>query len=94
MQIFFLAQNSGSPWKSLHNFFLKADICSNASGGAFAGGVDYPCATSKVAAGEFEECPLSEDIQVKEAEAIRAAILMLVVYMSGDVMGKTLKSDT
>ena len=40
--IFFLSQNTGSPWKSLNNVFLQADIASDASGRAFAGVVDFP----------------------------------------------------
>jgi len=90
MWIFFLSQNTGSPWKSFHNIFLQADISSDASGRAFAGVVDFPLGTTKVTAGEFEEHLLSEDIQVKEAEALRATIHMLVLDMPEDIRGKTL----
>ena len=42
MWIFFLSQNTGSPWKSFNNVFLQADMASDASGRAFAGVVDFP----------------------------------------------------
>ena len=54
MWIFFLSQNTGSPWKSFNNVFLEADIASDASGRAYAGVVDFPSGTTKITAGEFQ----------------------------------------
>ena len=36
MWIFFLSNNSVSPWKTFNNVFLQEDITSDASGRAFA----------------------------------------------------------
>ena len=81
MWIFFLSQNSGSLWKTYNNIFLQPDIMSDASGRAFAGVVDFPAGTSKITAGEFQEDLLGEDIQVKEAEALRAEALRATIHM-------------
>ena len=89
MWIFFLSHNSGSPWRTYNNVFLQADIASDASG-AFAGVVDFPAGSSKVTSGEFQEDLLREDIQVKEAEALRATIQMLVTELPTEIKGKTL----
>jgi hypothetical protein len=53
--VFFLTQNTGSPWKSYNNVFLQADIASDASGRAFAGVVDFPLGDTKITAGEFQD---------------------------------------
>ena len=90
MWVFFLSQNSGSPWKTFANIFLQANISSDASGRAFAGVVDFPQGICKVTSGEFQEALLEEDIQVKEAEALRATISMLVLDMPEEISGKTL----
>ena len=90
MWVFFLTQNTGSPWKSYSNIFLQADIASDASGRAFAGVVDFPLGDTKITAGEFQDNLLGEDIQVKEAEALRATISMLVMDMPKEIEGKTL----
>ena len=90
MWAYFLAQNTGSPWKSFNNVFLQADIASDASGRAYAGVVDFPSGTTKVTSGEFQPDLLDEDIQVKEAEALRATINMLVMEMPDLIKGKTL----
>ena len=90
MWVFFLSQNSGSPWKSYNNILLQADIASDASGRAFAGVVDFPQGETKVTAGEFQDNLLGEDIQVKEAEALRATISMLVMEMPKQIEGRTL----
>jgi len=90
MWAYFLAQNTGSPWKSFNNVFLQADIASDASGREYAGVVDFPSGTTKVTAGEFQPDLLDEDIQVKEAEALRATINMLVMEMPDLIKGKTL----
>ena len=87
MWIFFLSQNTGSPWKSFNNVFLQANIASDASGRAYAGVVDFATGVTKVTAGEFL---LGEDIQVTEAEALRATISMLVIDMPELLKGKTL----
>ena len=90
MWIFFLSQNSGSPWKSYNNIFLQADIASDASGRAYAGVVDFPTGILKITAGEFDEALQEEDIQVKEAEALRATLQMLVTELPSEIKGKTL----
>ena len=90
MWIFFLSQNAGAPWKTFSNIFLQADIASDASGRAFAGVVDMPFGSTKITSGEFQEPLLSEDIQVKEAEALRATISMLVLDIPDQIKGKTL----
>ena len=71
MWIFFLSQNTGTPWKLFSNIFLQADISSDASGRAFAGVIDFPNGVTRITSGEFqlEAALLEEDIQVKEAEA-------------------------
>ena len=58
--------------------FLQADIASGASDRAFAGVVDFPAGTSMITSGEFQEDLLQEDVQAKEAEALRATVHMLV----------------
>ena len=90
MWIFFLSQNTGTPWKTFNNIFLQADIASDASGRAFAGVVDFPDGPIKITAGQFQESLLDEDIQVKEAEALRATISMLVTEIPEKLKGKTL----
>ena len=54
MWIFFITQNTGSPWKSFNNVLLQADIASDASGRAFAGVVDFPTRETNITAGEFQ----------------------------------------
>ena len=66
MWIYFLQQNKGSPWKSLSNIFVLADIYSEASGRCFAGIIDIPRGPTKITSGEFNEYFLSQNIQVKE----------------------------
>ena len=90
MWMFFLSENSGAPWKTFSNVFLQADISSDASGRAFAGVVDFPAGPCKITAGEFQESLLGEDIQVKEAEALRATINMLILETPEQLKGKTL----
>ena len=90
MWIFFLSQNTGTPWKTFSNIFLQADIASDASGRAFAGVIDFQNGSTKITSGEFQEDLLKEDIQVKEAEALRATISMLVTDMPEGLKGKTL----
>ena len=90
MWIFFLSSNTGTPWKTFANLFLQADIASDASGRAYAGVVDFPEGPTKITSGEFQTWLLKEDIQVKEAEALRATISMLVSDMPEQIKGKTL----
>jgi len=90
MWIFFLSQNTGTPWKTFSNIFLEADISSDASGRAFAGVVDFPNGPIRITSGEFQEELLQEDIQVKEAEALRATISMIITEMPDKLKGKTL----
>ena len=90
MWVYFLQQNKGSPWKNLSNIFVQADVYSDASGRCFAGIIDVPNGTTKVTSGEFNTQFLSQDIQVKEGEALRATLAMIVNEMPELVKGKTL----
>jgi len=90
MWIYFLRINKGSPWKNFNNVFISADIHSDASGRSFAGVVDLPNGISKVTAGEFQPSMLLQDIQVKEGEALRATLNMMLLEMPAEIKGKTL----
>ena len=78
MWIFFLSTNSGSPWNTYQNVIVQAEISSDASGRSFAGIVDFQEGPTKIPSGEFDEFFLTEDIQVKEAEALRLTLHMLL----------------
>ena len=54
-------------------------MSSDASGRAFAGVVDFPGGRTMITAGEFSSDMLSKDIQVKEGEALRATLSMIVI---------------
>ena len=90
MWIYFLEQNKGSPWATLANIFVQAEVYSDASGRAFAGVVDIPGGPTEITGGEFTDNMLHHDIQVKEGEALRATIAMIVEKMPELVKGKTL----
>ena len=90
MWIYFLTENKGAPWKNFCNVLVKADVSSDASGRAFAGVVDFPTGETMVTAGEFSNNMLSQDIQVKEGEALRATLSMIVTQSPHEVYGKTL----
>ena len=59
-------------------YLSKADISSDASGRAYAGVIDFPNGPFKIIAGEFDGAMLQEDIQVKEGEALRATLQLLI----------------
>ena len=88
--IFFLKTNKGSPWKQYHNLFLQADIASDASGRSFAGIVSFQEEEPMITSAEFSEDILPLDIQIKEAEALKATIVMLVNKIPDQIQGKTL----
>jgi hypothetical protein len=90
MWIYFLQLNKGSPWATLANIFVQAEVHSDASGRAFAGVVDVFEGPTKITAGEFKDNMLNQDIQVKEGEALRATIAMIVKEMPEQIKGKTL----
>ena len=46
--------------------------------------------STKITSGEFQGTLLKEDMQVKEVEALRATINMLVIDMPEQIKGKTL----
>ena len=71
MCVYFLENNSGSPWKIFQKIYVKTSVHSDASGRAYAGMVNIPDGPSSVTAGEFADKMLSQDIQVKEGEALR-----------------------
>jgi hypothetical protein len=52
--------------------------------------VDIPFGPTKITAGEFSDSLLSQDIQVKEGEALRATLQMMVNEMPEFIQGKTL----
>ena len=89
MWIFFLCVNTGAPWKLFQNVYLQADISSDASGRAYAGVIDFPNGPHKIIAGEFEGTMLQEDIQVKEGEALRATLQLLIEQFPMQIKGKT-----
>jgi len=90
MWIYFLQENKGAPWKTFSNIFVTADVHSDASGRSFAGVVDVPGKATKIAAGEFNDYMLKQDIQVKEAEALRVTLTMIVNEFPDLIKGKTL----
>ena len=90
MWICFLKENKGSPWKTLVNIFMNADVASDASGRTFAGVVKQQGCTDLIVAGEFFGSMLSQDIQVKEGEALKQTLQMMVREMPEQIKGKTL----
>ena len=82
--------NSGSAWKTLQAVFIQADISSDASGRTFAGIVSRKDLPDKIVAGEFDGAMLAENIQVKEGEALRQTLHMMVTELPQDIKGKTL----
>jgi hypothetical protein len=88
--IYFLQINKGSPWKKFSNIFLQADISSDSSGRTFAGVVDFPLEDTRITAGDFENDMLDQDIQVKEAFALRATLQMLLIQVPERLSGKNI----
>jgi len=88
--IHFLTTNSGSPWKKFQNVLVQADVSSDASGRGFAGVVDFVNGPTRITASEFDAYFLQQDIQVKEGEALRATLHMLVSEYLDKIQGKTL----
>ena len=76
MWIFFLSTNTGSPWNQYQKVLVQADISSDASGRAFAGVIN------------FEDYFLEQDIQVKEGEALRKTLQMLINEFPTQIQGK------
>ena len=76
--------------ENFSNILVKADVHSDAPGRCFAGVVDIPGRMTKITAGEFDEYTLRQDIQVKEGEALRVTLAMIVEEMPDLVKGKTL----
>jgi len=72
------------------NIFVEADVHSDASGRSFAGIKDIPGGSTRITAGEFDDQMLGQDIQVKEGEALRMTLPMIVQEMPQLVQGKTL----
>ena len=88
--VIFLQVNKGSPWKNLSNIFVEADVHSDASRRSFAGVVDISGGSTRITAGEFDGQMLGQNIQVKEGEALRMTLSMIVQEMPQLVQGKTL----
>ena len=91
MWIFFLLSNTGSPWNKYQNVMVQAEVSSDASGRCFAGIVDFVQGPTSITAGEFGDEFLHQDIQVKEGEALRSTLQMMVTKFSEQIMGKTLE---
>ena len=72
------------------NIWLNADVSSDASGRTFAGVVKQQNVPDKIVVGEFVGEMLSQDIQVKEGEALRQTLCMLVNEMPEQIKGKTI----
>ena len=70
--------------------FIHADISSDASARGFVGIVDFVDGPIKIIANEFDESFLNQDIQVKEGEALRATLFMLVPEFLDKIQGKSL----
>jgi len=90
MWIQLLQQNKGAPWKQYSNIYVRADVTSDASGRSFAGVVSLPDSLPKILAGEFEDNMLNQDVQVKEGEALRQTLTMIVKELPQLIIGKTL----
>jgi len=90
MWVNFLLQNKGSSWKKFSNVYVQANVSSDASGRTFAGVVDIPYGPTRVTAGEFSEDMLRQDIQVKEGEALKATLTMIIQEIPELIVGKTL----
>ena len=90
MWVNFLLQNKGSSWKKFSNVYVQANVSSDASGRTFAGVVDIPYGPTRVTAGEFSEDMLRQDIQVKEGEALKATLSMIIQEIPELIVGKTL----
>ena len=88
MWIYFLQLNTGSAWKTLEAVFIQADISSDASGRTFAGVVSKRDNPDRVVAGEFWGDMLAEDIQVKEGEALRQTLRMMVMESPEEIRVK------
>ena len=88
MWIFFLSTNTGSPWNQYQKVLVQADISSDASGRAFAGVINFSNGPFKVTAGDFEDYFLEQDIQVKEGEALRKTLQMLINEFPTQIQGK------
>ena len=78
-----MKENKGAPWVKNCNIYVKADVSSDASGRMCAGVVDFPQGPIRITAGEFTDQMFGQDIQVKEAEALRATLSMIVKEMPG-----------
>jgi hypothetical protein len=90
MWIQLLQRNKGAPWKQYSNIYVRADVTSDASGRSFAGVVSLPDSLPKILAGEFEDNMLNQDILVKEGEALRQTLTMIVKELPQLKIGKTL----
>jgi hypothetical protein len=88
MWIHFLLENKGALWKNFFNIKVLADVSTDASGRSFAGVVDLPSGTTRITSGEIS--PTMQHIQIKEGEALRATLSMMVKEMSHELYGKTL----
>ena len=68
-------------------------VTSDASGRTFAGIVSRKGFPDKIGAGEFEGSMLMENIQVKEEEALRQTLHMMIKELPRDIMKQGQDSD-
>ena len=80
-RIYLLQTNTDASWRSYDTILVQADISSDASGRQFAGIVDIQHGPTHITAGNFSEELLQEDIQVKEAVALKQTLSMIVDKM-------------
>ena len=85
-----LQTNKGARWRTYDTVLVKTDISSDASARQFAGIVDVQHGPTFITAGDFSEELLQQDIQVKEGEALKQTLSMIVYKMPEHIQGKCL----
>ena len=88
--IYLLQTNKGARWRTYDTVLVKTDISSDASARQFAGIVDVQHGPTFITAGDFSEELLQQDIQVKEGEALKQTLSMIVYKMPEHIQGKCL----
>ena len=88
--IYLLQTNKGASWRTYDIVLVKADVSSDASGRQYAGVVDIQHGPTLITAGDFPEELLHEDIQVKEGEALKQTLIMIMDKLPEQIKGKCL----
>ena len=68
---------------------MQAEVSSDASGRSFARIVNFQGGATRITSGELDEFFLAEDIQVKEGEALRLTLQMLLNEFPNEIKEKT-----